>query len=72
VKKSACRLLVGKPVRKRTIGRPMCRWEDKDNNKTDFKDVGSQVVDCSDLAQDEDKRREIVNAVVNVPVLQNT
>jgi hypothetical protein len=25
-KRNACRLLVGKPERKRPLGRPICRW----------------------------------------------
>jgi len=32
------RVLVGKPVGKRPIGRPRCRWED--NTKADLQEVG--------------------------------
>jgi hypothetical protein len=27
-KRNKCRMLIGKPERKRTLGRPRCRWED--------------------------------------------
>jgi hypothetical protein len=27
-KKNVCRIFVGKPERKRPVGRPGCRWED--------------------------------------------
>jgi len=40
-KKSACRVLVGKPKGMRPLGRPRCRWED--NIKTDLQEVGCGV-----------------------------
>jgi hypothetical protein len=36
--RGACRVLVGKPERRRQLGRPRRRWED--NIKTDLQDVG--------------------------------
>jgi hypothetical protein len=35
------RLLVGKPERKRLLGRPRCRWDD--NIKMDLQEVGCGV-----------------------------
>jgi hypothetical protein len=37
-KKNACRILVGKPERKRALGRPRRRWVD--NIRMDFGEVG--------------------------------
>jgi len=37
-RRDSYRVLVGKPVGKRTIGKPSCRWED--NIKIDLQDVG--------------------------------
>ena len=42
--------LVGKPERKRPLGRPRCRCED--NMKMDLQDVGCGVMDWIKLAQD--------------------
>jgi hypothetical protein len=36
-KRNAYRILVGKPERKRPLGRPRIRWED--NIKTDLKEI---------------------------------
>jgi len=40
-KRSARRVLVGKPEGKRLLGRRRCRWED--NIKPDLKEVGCRV-----------------------------
>jgi hypothetical protein len=40
-KKNAYRILVGKPERKRALGRPRCRCVD--NIKIDLKETGSDV-----------------------------
>ena len=37
----------------------------------DLRDVGRESVDCSDLAQDKDKWRDIVNEVINIGVPPN-
>jgi hypothetical protein len=37
-KMNACRLFVGKPERKRPLGRPRCRWVD--NIRMDLGEVG--------------------------------
>jgi hypothetical protein len=47
------RVLVGKPEGNRPLGRPRRRWED--NIKTDLQEVGCDVIDWIDLAQDRDR-----------------
>jgi hypothetical protein len=56
------RVLVGKPEEKRSLRRPRLRWED--NNKMDLQDVGYGVMDWNELAQDRDRWRVHVNAVI--------
>jgi hypothetical protein len=63
------RVLVGKPERKRPLGRPWRRWED--NVKVDLQEVGCGIVDCIEPAQDRDKWRTLVNAVMNLQVPRN-
>ena len=58
-----CRVLVGKPEGKRPLGRPRRRWED--NIKLNLQDVGCDVMDLIDLAQERDSWRALVNAVMN-------
>jgi hypothetical protein len=65
-KRNACRLLVEKPEGKRPIGRPRCRW--MDNIKIDLLEIGWGGVDWIGLAQDRDKWRALVNAVMNLRV----
>jgi hypothetical protein len=65
-KRKACRLLVGKPRGKRPLGRPRHRWVD--NIKTNLAEIGWDGVDWVGLAQDRDKWRALVNAVINVQV----
>jgi len=60
------RVLVGKPERKRPLGKPRHRWED--NIKMDLQKVGCGVTDWIELAQDRDKWRALVNAVMNLRV----
>jgi len=43
-------VLVGKPDEKRPQGRPRCRWEA--NIKLDLQEMGRDVMDWIDLAQD--------------------
>jgi hypothetical protein len=61
------RVLVGKPVGKRPLGRPRPRWED--NIKMDLQKVGCGVMDWIELTQDRDKWRALVNAVMNLRVI---
>jgi hypothetical protein len=58
------RFLVGKGEGKRPIGRPRCRWED--NIKMDIQGVECGVMDQIELAQDRDRWRALVNAVMNL------
>ena len=50
---NAYRILVGKPERKRPLGRPRRRWED--NIKMDLREVGCDPGDWIDLAEDRDQ-----------------
>jgi hypothetical protein len=52
---------VGKPERKRPLGRPRCRWED--NIKMDLQEVECGDMDWIELAQDRDRRRALVNVM---------
>jgi hypothetical protein len=63
-KRNAYRLLVGKPEGKGLLGRSRRRWVD--NNKMDLLEVGWGGVVWIGLAQDRDKWRAPVNAVMNL------
>ena len=56
--------LVGTPEEKRPRERPRRRWED--NIKMDFQEVGCGDMDWIDLAQDKDRWRALLNAVMNL------
>jgi hypothetical protein len=56
----------GKPERKRLLVRPRLRW--KDNIKMDLHEVGCGCVVWIGLAQDRDRRRTLVSAVINLRV----
>jgi hypothetical protein len=58
--------LVGKREGKRPLGRPRCRWED--NIRIDLQVVGCGGMDWIGLAQDRDRWRALVNAVMNIRV----
>ena len=58
------RVLVGKPEGKRPVGRPRRRWED--NIKMDLQEVGYGGMDWIELAQETDRWRALVNAVMNL------
>jgi hypothetical protein len=66
LKRNAYRLLVGKPEGKRPPGRPRRRWVD--NIKMDILQICWGGVDWIGLAQDRDKWRALVNAVMNLQV----
>jgi hypothetical protein len=65
-KRTAYRLLVGKPEGRRPLGRPRRRW--MDNIRTDLVEVGCGDVDWIGLAQDRDRWGAIVNSVLNLRV----
>ena len=58
------RVLVGKPEGKTPLGRPRRRWED--NIKMDLQEVGFGGMDWIELAQDRDRWRALVTAVMNL------
>ena len=60
------RVLVGKPEGKRPLGRPRRRWVD--NIRMDHQEVGCGYMDWIGLAQDRDRWRTLVSAVMNVRV----
>jgi hypothetical protein len=66
VKRKAYRLLVGKPERKRLLGRPRRRWVN--NIRMDLGEVGWGDVDWISLAKDRNRWRALVNSVLNLRV----
>ena len=60
------RVLVGKPEGNRPLERPRRRWED--NIKMDLQEVGCGSMDWIELAQDRDRWRAFVNAVMSLRV----
>jgi hypothetical protein len=65
-KRHACRLLVGKPDGKRPLERPRRRWVD--NIRMDLGAIDRLGwLDRIGLAQDRDRWRALVNAVMNLP-----
>jgi hypothetical protein len=66
LRRGVYRVLVGKPEGKRPLGRQRRRWED--NIKMDLQEVGFGGMDWIGLAQDRDRWRALVNAVMNLRV----
>jgi len=64
--RGAYRVLVGKPEEKRPLGRPRRRWVD--NIRMDLQEVGCGYMDWIGLAQDTDRWRRLVSAVMNLRV----
>jgi hypothetical protein len=62
----ADRILVGRPEGRRPLGRPRHRWED--TIKMDLQEMGWEGVDWIDMAQDRDRWRALVNAIMNLRV----
>jgi hypothetical protein len=60
------RVLVGKPEGKRPLGRPRRRWVY--NIKTDLQEVGCGNMDWIGLAQDRQRWRTLVSAIMNLRV----
>jgi hypothetical protein len=63
-RRGAYRALVGKREGRRPLERPRRRWED--NIKMDLPEVGWGGMDWINLAQDRDRWRAVVNAVMNL------
>jgi hypothetical protein len=63
------RVWMGKPEGKRPLGRPTLRWEN--NIKMDLEEMGCRGMYWIDLAKNRDRRRELVNAVMNLRVPYN-
>jgi hypothetical protein len=61
------KVLVGKPERKRPLDRPRRRWENE--IRMDLRETGLGGVDWVRLAQDRDRWRAVVSAVMNLRVL---
>jgi hypothetical protein len=60
--RGAYRILMKRPGGRRPLGRPRRRW---DNIKMDLQEVGWNGVAWIDVAQDRDRWRALVNAVMN-------
>jgi uncharacterized protein YqjF (DUF2071 family) len=65
-RRSAYRVLVGRLDEKRPIGRVRRRWEY--NIKVYFQYAGRGGMDWTDLTQDRDRWRVLVNAVMNLRI----
>jgi hypothetical protein len=63
------KVLVGNPEGKRPLGRPRRRWED--GIRMDLREIGFGLggVDWIRLAQDRDRWRAVLSAVMNLLVL---
>jgi hypothetical protein len=60
------KVLVGKPEGSRPLGRPRRSWEN--NIRMDLREVGCGCVDWMELAQDRDRWRALVSAVMTLRV----
>ena len=60
------RVLVGKPEGRRPLGRPRRIWVD--NIMMDLQEVGCGYMDWIGLAQDRDRWRTLVSAIMNLRV----
>ena len=65
--RNADRVSVGKPEGKRPLGRPRRSWEDNINN--DLREMGFDTEECIDFAEDRDKWRAYIRAVMDPRVL---
>jgi len=65
-KRGVYRVLLGKPEGRRPLGRPRRRWVD--NIRIDLQEVGCGYMDWIGLAQNRDRWRTLVSAVMNLRV----
>jgi hypothetical protein len=65
-KRTAYRILVGKPEGNRPLGRPRRRWEV--NINMDLREIGWGGMDWIDLAQDRDQWRALLKTVMYLRV----
>jgi hypothetical protein len=65
-RRGAYRIFIGRPEGGRPLGRPRHRWED--SIEMDLQAVGLGGVDWIELAQDRDRWRALLNAVINLRV----
>jgi hypothetical protein len=61
------KVLVGKPEGRRPFGRPRHRWED--GVRMDPREISLGAVDWIQLAEERDRWRAVVSAVMNLRVL---
>ena len=66
VSRSAFKILTRKPTGKRPLERHRRRWED--NIRMDLEEIGVDVGNWVDLAQDRDYWRALVNVALNLRV----
>ena len=64
--KIAFKIVSGKPVGKRPLGRPRRRWED--NMRMELKEMNINTRNWVDSAQDRDYSKALVNAVLSLRV----
>jgi len=69
-RRSVCRVLVVRPKGKGPLGRPKSRWEDN-IKMVFFQEVRCEGMDWIELAQDRDRWRAFVNAVMYLRVPQH-
>jgi hypothetical protein len=65
-RRNAYRILVGKPEGKRPLGKPRREW--LDNIKMDLREVGWDVMDLVDQAQNRDQWRALMSTVIILQV----
>jgi hypothetical protein len=68
-RRNVLKILTGKPERKRPLGKPRRRWVK--NIKMNLREIGLGGTDWTDVAQDRDQWRALVNTVMNLQVPQN-
>jgi hypothetical protein len=62
--RNAYRILMGKPERKRPLGRPKCIW--LENIKLYLREIEWDGMEWLHLAQDRDQWRALVNTIMNL------